>query len=640
MVASDTTFKLVLRMMLMVLGSSIALAQPSTVLDSCSGGTLYYISYPDTVTNIQDHRFPADYLEEFFLYIYSPVDQDITVSHGNGTSVIKSVAAGDILEFDTKEVVVPIITLRNEPQSDVLKVESESPVILYAYMATHFGCGAFTPLPVERWGTEYYAATWRGDEVRDVISFEHWGRAEKPAPAEIVIIAAYDNTQIIIRPTDSLMECNSCTQVTLQSGQSYLVQGQELGNNDPNDIRQADIAGTYIRANKPIGVLSGNTRIWHEDYKDGFLAANSYKDLIAEWIAPINQHGTEFVFMPTWDRLHQHPNADPVRTDEYIRLYGTTEEETDIVYADPDVISGIPATTTPVKRGGYTDEVLDDLTEGRVYRTNNASQAYQSPRSVTQFNGTTGEGNFIGASYNAWGTYMVEMTPREKWGSFAPFKAPSYPADMEHYLNVVTDSSNRHNIFIKEEGAPPQPFPFRSATIPGSDVVWGTMSVTPGLNYTLQGENNAKFSGFLYGSWQGFESYLPAKDPSGSHYMPEYYKENIAMMYGYPLSSSRCKTMSVVDGIRDDLSGYAIDEVTPNPFTSNTEIHFQLGKGGRSTVRVYDGSGKEVIQLLDTELEAGKHRVEWKADGVAGGVYYVRITSGDWNKTQRIVLVR
>ena len=546
-VTRSRLFGLVVVISLLGISRNNVLSQSDAALDPCSGGTLYYIAYPDTVTNIQDARFADSKPEEFFLYIYSPVDQKIKVGRADGALTSKSLIGGNILEFDTKEVTVPLISTRNRPQSNVLKIESESPIVVYAYMATRFGCAAFTPIPVDSWGTEYYAATWEAEFARDIYPSGEGGPppdTKPPAPAQILVVAAYDNTRVTIRPTDALVECSDCESLTLDAGEAYLV--QSAVDTSANAEPQFDIAGSYVTSNKPIGVVSGNTRLWHEPFADGFLGANSYKDLVAEWLAPVDQHGTEFIFMPTWDDLRQRPNADPVRSKEYVRVYATTNELTEVSLLDR-LGNLIPGQSTNIKNGKFSHEQFGDLEQAVPFLTTLPGQAYQSPRSVTKFNGTTGSGNYIGAAFVSWSTYMVEMVPREQWTSFAPFKAPSYPSDMKHYLNVVTERDNQSKVYVQQGTSSRQSFPFRD-TVSGTGLIWGQMSINPGVNYIIEGDDGTRFGGFIYGNWEGYELYRPgsAKDSekdivtSGQGH-PSEYEEETAMMYGYPLAPSRCK---------------------------------------------------------------------------------------------------
>ena len=292
-------------------------ASPTTALsqeiDECSGGTLFYIAYPDTIGNTYDARYPHQLLRSktFILMVYSPVTQELKVGRANGAGTRYPINAGQMIEIDAEEVGLPLVTIINTPQTNVLKLEAEYPVVVYCYMGTAFGAEAFTAIPTESWGQEYYAATWPGEIVRDVFpSGEFNYRTEpKEGQAEILVIAAYDNTQVTLQGTAAFRECSGCNSVRLNEGEAYLV--QSIVDLDPSADSQDDIAGTKIIANKRIAVISGNPRVMHNSGVRPSLGENAFKNMAIEWLPPVEQHGTEFVFLPTWDDRRQRRRKSP-----------------------------------------------------------------------------------------------------------------------------------------------------------------------------------------------------------------------------------------------------------------------------------------------------------------------------------------
>ena len=525
-------------------GAGAAYAQ-SPELDECLGGTLYYVAFPDTTTNVQDARFPDNEPETFMLMIYSPVDQNVKIGRPNGASISVALTGGKVEEFDTKDVSVPLVTSINEPVANrVLKVESSSPVVLYAYLSSTFGTAGYTPLPVEAWGTEYYAAMWPPDKVRNIYPAgeDNFDASERvAAPAEILILASQDNTKVTISPTGGLAACQNCQTVTLQRGEAYQVQSFV----DLDDVEnQEDIAGSYIFATKPIGVVSGNTRSSVDLIATPMLAGNSPKDLMAEWLTPTYLHGTSFAFTPTLDEVRQRPNVDEFRRSESVRLL-PSETGTNFTVSDTTGLGRPPTSAGPrVDPGQFVDLHLTDLTYGRLYQSDEPSQAFHAINSVAAFNGTTGSGNRIGASYRAWGSAMVEMVPRERWGSFAPFRVPSIPSGTRDYLMVITDTLHRTDIFLSQRNGPRIMVPF-SHEIPGTDLVWTYLDVNSGVTYTLFGENNARFTGHLYGVEVGYEIWRPGsaleeKGSGSASAAPAEYEENVSAAYAMPLASLHC----------------------------------------------------------------------------------------------------
>jgi hypothetical protein len=39
-------------------------------------------------------------------------------------------------------------------------------------------------------------------------------------------------------------------------------------------------------------------------------------------------------------------------------------------------------------------------------------------------------------------------------------------------------------------------------------------------------------------------------------------------------------------------------------------------------------------------MPAGEHEVRWDAGNLPGGVYFYRVTAGDWSETKKMLLIR
>lgn len=85
-------------------------------------------------------------------------------------------------------------------------------------------------------------------------------------------------------------------------------------------------------------------------------------------------------------------------------------------------------------------------------------------------------------------------------------------------------------------------------------------------------------------------------------------------------------------------TAYVLEQNAPNPFNPTTEIRFSLGLDGATTLVIYDVSGREVATLVDQYLQPGEYHVTWDATGFPSGLYYCRLTSGVWSRTNRMVL--
>ncbi|MGM0587860.1 MAG: M1 family aminopeptidase [Bacteroidota bacterium] len=78
----------------------------------------------------------------------------------------------------------------------------------------------------------------------------------------------------------------------------------------------------------------------------------------------------------------------------------------------------------------------------------------------------------------------------------------------------------------------------------------------------------------------------------------------------------------------------------PNPFNARTTIPFQLPTEQYVTIDVFNLYGRHVATLFSGRKSAGEHIVRWNAQQYASGIYYVRLSDGRQNYTQKITLLK
>jgi hypothetical protein len=83
----------------------------------------------------------------------------------------------------------------------------------------------------------------------------------------------------------------------------------------------------------------------------------------------------------------------------------------------------------------------------------------------------------------------------------------------------------------------------------------------------------------------------------------------------------------------------------PNPFRSETRIHYQTMQGGPLLLEIFDAAGRNVRTLIDERTGAGIRQVRWDGlsdtgDRVPAGVYFVRLGAGDESVARKLIVVR
>ncbi len=79
----------------------------------------------------------------------------------------------------------------------------------------------------------------------------------------------------------------------------------------------------------------------------------------------------------------------------------------------------------------------------------------------------------------------------------------------------------------------------------------------------------------------------------------------------------------------------------PNPFNSTTTFVFSVAEANKTTLKVYNSMGREVIVLFDGYAEADQdYEIIFNGEDLSEGLYICRMQSGDMCRTKRIVLAR
>jgi hypothetical protein len=78
----------------------------------------------------------------------------------------------------------------------------------------------------------------------------------------------------------------------------------------------------------------------------------------------------------------------------------------------------------------------------------------------------------------------------------------------------------------------------------------------------------------------------------------------------------------------------------PNPFNPSTVIAYALAQRSNVTLTVSNALGQVVATLVHGVHDAGKHEIRFTADGLASGIYFYRLRTGENVASKKLVLIR
>lgn len=83
----------------------------------------------------------------------------------------------------------------------------------------------------------------------------------------------------------------------------------------------------------------------------------------------------------------------------------------------------------------------------------------------------------------------------------------------------------------------------------------------------------------------------------------------------------------------------------PNPFNPVTTLRFEIPAFTYVKLEIYDLLGRKVQRLVNEKLQPGRYEILWNGrdnsgNQVASGIYFYRITAGNFVKTRKMILMR
>ena len=165
-----------------------------------------------------------------------------------------------------------------------------------------------------------------------------------------------------------------------------------------------------------------------------------------------------------------------------------------------------------------------------------------------------------------------------------------------------------------------------------------TMRVTAFMNGSLVGTNTRCTS--HPGTWpvdtlacsfpQGFDSvvvHYDSRPPTCADYGVIYLADNMRVTALGVTSIADPKTF--IDGL-----------TIPNPVSQSAAISFSLFQPSKVNITIYDISGRIIKNLFDGSLCAGVQQINWNTndDAIENGVYFLKVTSGNFSGCCKVVV--
>lgn len=105
--------------------------------------------------------------------------------------------------------------------------------------------------------------------------------------------------------------------------------------------------------------------------------------------------------------------------------------------------------------------------------------------------------------------------------------------------------------------------------------------------------------------------------------------------------------MNLLIGIQQISSeipkSFSLYQNYPNPFNPVTKIRFEVpstGKNNGVKLKVFDIMGREVSTIVDNNLSPGIYEADWDGSKYSSGIYFYRMTVGNFTDVKKMILVK
>jgi photosystem II stability/assembly factor-like uncharacterized protein len=242
-----------------------------------------------------------------------------------------------------------------------------------------------------------------------------------------------------------------------------------------------------------------------------------------------------------------------------------------------------------------------------------------------------------GGTYDAAGVVWRTTDSGKNWTHSRVSREPvlaAYAFDAEHFLCVGGDFDyGAHTVRSNQMGA----------TWSFTDLhIWGQARAVTFRNAT-EGWAPLGFAATSMYTMDAGHTWTAVPTPDGTPMLDAVFtSESTGYMVG--VGGTILKWQAGATGVGDLHIGHpgatALYQNTPNPFRPKTQFAFSLSEKGFVTLKVYDLAGREVATVVHEELPAGTYARTFDAGRLASGVYYYKLSVGDFVGSKRMVVLK
>ena len=224
-----------------------------------------------------------------------------------------------------------------------------------------------------------------------------------------------------------------------------------------------------------------------------------------------------------------------------------------------------------------------------------------------------------------------------------------YSADIGKTVNRITiipdfptaRTAGSINYFDNLEFAPPvvpvELTSFNAAAYRnGIELTWNTSTETNNSGFDIErSPDNINFQKI------GFVKGFGTSTNSNSY---SYLDRNVGGKFFYRLKqidfNGSFKYSKTVEVNTSKPFAFVLNQNYPNPFNPSTTISYSIPEKSFVSIKIYNVLGNVVASLVNNQVDAGEHNVQFNAAGLSSGVYFYTIKAGNFSATKKLMLLK